>query len=223
VDDDALLHEEQHWRSMPGHRRRPAGTNAITAIGIVIVILLWGITAIVFRPFLDRPSGNGIPRALVTIVVCGIEALLATAIAGRLWVAIGPGARRALRPFGVLGPWPMLAIGFFATVSLASMVAGPFLRSSRPVTSGRNWHFVTTDRLGATYEEALELCRRTGDRVPTREDLALFDPPFPRGTSVWLERPEGTMPLSLTADGRFARLASRPSYAPRDHVVCFRP
>jgi len=223
MDDDAQLQEDLHWRSMPGRRRRPPGMNAITAMGIVMVFLLWGITAAVFRPFLERPAG-GAGRALVVIVVCGIEAMVGMAIAARVWVAIGPDARRGLRPFGVLGPWPMLVIGFFATVSMVSLLTGPFLPSSRPVTSGRNWHLAKTDRLGATYAEALEICRETGDRVPRREDIALFDPPFPRGTAVWLEWPEGaTMPLTLRAEGDLTHLASRSGYTPRSNVVCFRP
>ncbi len=227
MDDHALLQEELHWRSGPGHSRRPAGTNAITAIGIVITLVLWGITGIVLTPLLSGPRGSGViePRSIVVIVVFGVEMLVAAAVSGRVWVAIGPGARGALRPFGVLGPLPMLVMAFFVVISSASFVLAPFMpRKAAPTTAGRNWRFVKTDRLGVTYEHAVQMCKEAGERVPSREDLALFDPPFPGLGLVWLEKPpDAKLPIVLDRDLKVGSFSARPGSSPHAYVVCFRP
>lgn len=228
-DDEALLERELHWQSRPGDTRRPPGSNAITAIGIVVTLVLWAITGVVSAPFLAGPSGSGVidPRAIVVIIVFGVEMLVAAAVAGRVWVAIGPRARRVLRPFGVLGPWPMLGIAFLVVLYVASFVAAPFLpKTPEPATSGRNWRLLDTGRGRVTYEEAVQLCEQTGERVPSGDDLAAFDPPFPGGTSAWIAGPAGEVVLlSLTRERAIARHALQPGQrvAPRDNVICFRP
>jgi hypothetical protein len=227
MSDDALLDEELHWRSRPGHRRRPAGANAITAIGIVITVVLWGITWVLLKPFLAGSPGSGVidPKSIVVLIVFGVAMFVAAGLAGRLWVAIGPGARSVLRPIGVLGPWPMLGIAFFTVLFVVSMFAAPFLPKKPPAaTSGRNWRFAKTVRLGVTYEEAVARCKATGERVPSRDDLARFDPPFPRQTTVWLEKPAGAdLPIALTSDGQVAHMTAAPGRSPHAYVVCFRP
>ena len=142
-----------------------------------------------------------------------------------MWVAIGPDARRLLRLIGVFGPWPMLGIAFFVALVVASMFAAPFLpKKQRAATSGRNWHLAQTDRLGVTYEEAVDLCKKTGERVPSRDDLERFDPRFPGGTLVWLEKPAGAdLPIALNAEGKVSHMSARPGRSPHAHVVCFRP
>ena len=132
IDDDeeeALLQRELHWRSRPGDRRRPAGGNAIIAIGIVFTLVMWAISGLALAAFLGGPSGSGVidPKSLVALVVFGVELMVAGAAASRVWVAIGPGARTVLRPFAFLGPWPMLIIGAIAAVMVLSIVASPFV------------------------------------------------------------------------------------------------
>jgi hypothetical protein len=211
---------------MPGDRRRPPGSNAVTAIGIVLVLVQWGLTAVLAKPFLDGPSGSGMidPKAFLVFIVCGVELLVAAIVAGRVWVAIGPSARSVLRPLGVLGPWPLLFITGFAALYVVALLAAPFLpKTPEPATSGRNWRFANTSRYGATYEQAVELCEKSGERVPRREDLAAFDPPFPGGTIVWLEK-AADKNLMVVPDGQVAQGAPQPGQAPsRYHVVCFRP
>ena len=225
TEEDALLRRELHWQPGPGDRRRPPGSNAISAIGIIITLVQWAITLLVLAPLLDRPPGSGViePSAIIVIIVCGVEMLIAAAVAGRIWAAIGPAARSVLRPFGVLGPIPMMIIAFLAVLYVVSFVAAPFLpRQAEPATSGRNWRLVDTARGGVTYEEAVEICTQTGERVPSRGDLTAFDPPFPGGTSAWIEAEEGVL-LSLTPDGRVAREVPRPGQSPRNNLICFRP
>jgi hypothetical protein len=229
TEEDALLARELHWQSRPGDRRRPAGSNAITAIGLVITLTLWAITGVVLAPALaGPPSGDVIdPSAIVFIVVFGIEMLVAVIVAGRVWVAIGPRARSLIRPIAVLGPWPTLIIGFLVAVWIVSFVAAPFLpKTPEPATSGRNWRLLDTSRGGVTYEEAVQLCDLSGDRVPSRDDLAAFDPPFAGGTSAWIERPADARDLlSLDPDGRIVQLAlQRGQTSPwRRNVICFTP
>jgi hypothetical protein len=227
TEDHTLLSRELDWRSRPGDRRRPPGSNAITAVGIVLTLVQWAVTTLVLAPYLEGPPGSGViaPRAIVAILVYGIEMLIAAAVATRVWVAIGPGARTALRPIAVLGPWPMLGIAFLLVLYVASFVAAPFLpKAPELATSGRNWRLVDTGRGGVTYEQAVELCGQAGERVPSRDDLAAFDPPFPGGTSAWIERPadEGVL-LSLIPDGRIARQVPRSGQSSRENVICFRP
>ena len=165
------------------------------------------------------------PRGIVFLALYAVELGIAVAVATRVWIAIGPGARAVLRPFGVLGPWPMIAIAFFVAVYIVAIVAAPFLpRTQPPATSGRNWQLLDTGSLGVTYEEAVQRCEQTGARVPSRDDLSAFDPPFPSGTEVWLEQPAGAdYLLTFTHDGRFARQNPRPGLISREFVVCFRP
>ena len=82
MNDDALLNEELHWRSRPGHRRRPAGANAITAIGLVVTLVLWGITSVALTPFLAGSPGSGVidPRSIVVLIVFGVEMFVAAAL-----------------------------------------------------------------------------------------------------------------------------------------------
>jgi hypothetical protein len=226
-----LLQRELHWRSMPGDRRRPAGSNAITAIGLVITFVLWGITAVVLdRMQDDGPPGSGVidPSAVVVFGLFGIELLIAAALSGRVWVAIGPRARGLIRPIAVLGPLPTLIIGFFVAVWIVSFVAAPFLpKPPAPVTSGRNWRLMESGRNGMTYDQAVALCEQTGERVPSRDDIAAFDPPFPGGTSAWIERPADeneNVLFSLSPDGRIAREVPWAGQPPsRSNVICFRP
>lgn len=226
TDDDALLQRELHWRSRPNDRRRPPGSNAITAIGIVITLLLWAITGVVLgRVLAGRPTGSGVidPKSLVVLIVFGVEALIAAGASGRIWVAIGPDARSVLRPFAVLGPWPMLLIGLFAALYVVSFVAAPFLPTTpEPPTRGHNWHLMDSDQV--TYEQAIELCKQAGERVPSRDDLTAFDPPYAGGTSAWVERPaDENYLLSLTPDGKVARPAPQRGQVWREYVICFRP
>jgi hypothetical protein len=226
-DDYALLQRDLHWRSMPGDRRRPAGSNAITAIGLVLTLVQWGITAVVLGPMFDGPPGGDViePSAIAGFFVFGIEMFVAAVLAGRVWVAIGPRARSVLRPIGVFGPIPMLIIAFFAALWVVSFVAAPFLpKPPAPVTSGRNWRLADTGLYGVTYEQAVELCGKTGERVPAREDVAAFDPPYAAGTPVWLEKRQGERDLvSLTAEGSVTILVTRDGQSLRRNVVCFRP
>jgi hypothetical protein len=223
MDDEALLNKELYWRSSPGNRTRPAGSNAITAIGLVITLVLWGITAVVIERIPKEPSPSGMiePRSLIVLVVFGVEMFVAAMIAGRVWVAIGPGARGILRPLGALGPWPMIGIMFFASVWVIALVVAPFMPDLTPPSSGRNWRVVAPDRAGVPYEEAARLCDQPGERVPSREDVARFDPPFAAALRVWLEKPAGAdLPFGREANGEFA-LFSGASH--RAHAVCFRP
>jgi hypothetical protein len=224
-DDEALLQRELHWRSRPGDRRRPAGSNAITAIGLVLTLVMWGVTTAVLRAvFSGSPEIN--PSAILFIAFA-VEMFVAAVVAGRVWVAIGPGPRGLLRPFGVLGPFPMLIIGFFVFLAFASHIAAPFLpRTPRPVAKGRNWHFAKTAHYGATYAEALELCRQQpGEKVPSFDEIALFDPPFPRDRPVWLERTADMKPNSfLSPEGKISNyITRRPDQPVHTFVVCFRP
>lgn len=226
TEDDALLQRELHWQSRPGDRRRPPGSNAITAIGLVVTLVLWAITAVVLdRLLAGRPTGSGMiePSAIIAIIVFGLEMLVAVVVAGRVWVAIGPGARSVLRPIAVLGPWPMLGIAFFAALYVVSFVAAPFLpRTPEPPTSGRNWRLMDSDQV--SYEQAIELCKQAGARVPSRDDLTAFDPPYAGGTSAWVERPaDENYLLSLTPDGKIARPAPQRGQVWREYVICFRP
>lgn len=224
MDDEALLNEELHWSPGSNRRsRRPAGANAITAIGLVLTLVLWAITAALLTRFLEGPSGSGMidPKSMVALLVFGIEMFVAGALAGRVWVAIGPGARGLLRPIAVLGPWPMLGIAFFVTVAVVSPFVAPFLpKKSEVVREGRNWYFARASSPDATYENALTQCRQNRGRVPSRDEIGLFDPPFPRENAVWIAKPEDAdQPLELTTDGRFAPVPGES----RRHVVCFRP
>jgi hypothetical protein len=229
VDDDALLNEELHWRSRPGHRRRPPGSNAITAIGLAVTIVLWAITGVAATSYLSGPSGSGMidPRAVVMFVVFGVELFAAAVLAGRVWVAIGPAARGVLRPLGVLGPLPMLVIGALTSLYVVSIVLAPFLpMKSRPASSGLNWRLVETVPNGVTYEEAVARCAASGsERVPSRDDLADFDPPFSAGARVWLEKPDdAALPIAHDTDGSVVQMASNgPDKPPHAQVVCFRP
>lgn len=221
-DDDALLNEELHSSGRHGQRGRPPGANAITAIGIVVTLVLWAITAVLLSSFLAGSPGSGViePRSIAALIVFGIEAFVAVGIAGRVWVAIGPDARGLLRPIGVLGPWPMIGIAILLTLAVVSPFVAPFLEPPA-VTTGRNWYFARDAHQDATYENALQQCGQRGGRVPSRDDLDLFDPPFPRGTRVWIEKSAAQdPPLALEPDGQFVHLPGRTPYA---NVVCFRP
>lgn len=226
TEDDALLKRELYWRPKPGDRRRPAGSNAITAIGIVLTLVQWAITGLVFSRVMAGPSttsGMIDPRSIVALAIFGAEMFVAGILATRIWVNIGPAARNVLRPFGVLGPWPMLIIAAFIALVIASFIAAPFL--PKPVTSGRNWQLLTTTPPeGVPLEEAVQLCEQTGARVPSLDDLKAFDPPFPQGTAVWLEQndaQEGM--LFLSAEARPTRRVTRSSELVRYAAVCFRP
>ncbi len=228
-EDDALLRRELHWKSRTGDRRRPAGANAILAMALVITLALWAITGVVLgRLLAGRPTSSGVvdPISLVVLIVFGVEMFIAAGVAGRIWIAIGPTARSILRPFGILGPWPMLIVGFFVAVSIVAFVAAPFMSTPQPErgTSGRNWHMVTTDRGGVTLDEAVQLCKQTGGLVPRPEDLDALDPPFTGRTTVWLEPPAGeNVELMLAPDGTVSREIPPPGQIRRVFVLCFRP
>jgi hypothetical protein len=212
VDDDALLNQELHWSPRPGHRKRPSGANAITAIGLIVTIVLWAVTGVACQSFLSGPSGGGMidPRAVLMLVLFGGELLVAAAVAGRVWVAIGPTARGLIRPFGVLGPLPLLVIGGLAGLFVVSMVLAPFLpRKPASATSGANWRVLEMTGGGVTYEEAVARCAASGsERVPSRDDLASFDPPYSAGARVWLEKPDdATLPIILDGDGTVLQIA----------------
>jgi hypothetical protein len=63
------------------------------------------------------------------------------------------------------------------------------------------------------------------ERVPSRDDLARFDPPFSAQTRVWLEKPaDATLPTVLDPDGTVVQMAGRaPGQPPHAQVVCFQP
>jgi hypothetical protein len=55
VDVTRVLNQEFHWSPRPGHRRRPAGANAITAIGLVVTIVLWTVTGVAWQAYVSGP------------------------------------------------------------------------------------------------------------------------------------------------------------------------
>lgn len=224
MDDDALLDQELHRSPRSEKRKRLPGANAITAIGLVVTLVLWAITGAGLSTLGPRTSSSGVmdPMAVPAVLLFGGELFVAGAIARRVWLAIGPGARGILRPLGALGPWPMIGIVSFAALWTAAMLAAPFLpRKVETPSSGRNWRLAQTGGPGVTYENAVRQCREAGERVPSRGDLEHFDPPFPGGKRVWIEKPaDPDVPLALGPDGRFVHL-SGPSH--RADVLCFRP
>jgi hypothetical protein len=239
-EDDSLLQQELHWspNTGPRNKRKPPGANAITAIGMGITLVLWAITGRVLASLFPGPSSSSgmiDPKAIPILLVFGAELFVAGILAGRVWAAIGSRARAMLRPIGMLGPLATFVIFGLLAVWVIAMVAAPFLpkdgaassnatsavpRESPPVTSGRNWNIVPTENGGATYAEALEGCSQADGRVPSREDLALFDPPFPQSMLVWLAKPEDSdQLLALSAGGQHTGMARNA----RAGVVCIRP
>jgi hypothetical protein len=122
--DDELLEEElgSSWT----RRGRPAGANAIIALAVALTLVLWLATLVVMATLLQGPAGSGVvePRSLGVLAVLGAEMFIGPALARRLWVAIGPGLRAALRPLGVLGPWPLLLLFGFAALVLIVVLKG---------------------------------------------------------------------------------------------------
>lgn len=182
--DEALLQEELSWRRPRyGRRSRPAGANAISAFGIAYTLVLWVVTFFA----VGNVSGLG---AIGMLVVLGIEMLIAAALAGRTWVAIGPGLRAWIRPMAVFGPFPLLIGAVIAVGMVVAVARGDLPKSTRKAaTKGENWEVLPTQ--GVPLAVAESLCESEGARIPSREDLRTLRPRFEGigNAHFWLEQP----------------------------------
>lgn len=194
LDDDTLLEEELHWRQRDSLFQRrvrpPPGATAITAFGLVYMLLMWGLTV--------RAVGSAQGAAAAAVfVVCGVEVLIAGMLARATWRAVGPTVRAIIRPTMVLGPWPPILLSGLFLVGAFVTLFGPDLRF---MSRGENWGIPVKGE-SASFRTAQKLCSKLGPqwRLPREDEVASLEPTPPVQkyrveTHYWLEPAPGADP-----------------------------
>jgi hypothetical protein len=118
MSDEEELRRELNWidpdpqRDRRIFKTRPSGVNAMNAIAGIF----WLIGVALGLAYVERVTGAG---AVAFCLVAGLLAILSVAISRRLWIGMGSTLRTLLRPFGLLGPLPLLVLlGFSVLVGL---------------------------------------------------------------------------------------------------------
>ncbi len=244
MDDEALLELELNWQPLElrdhDHRRQrpPAGTTAITAFGLFYTVVLWAVTLPPLSLVLP-PPGNGVIAVgtCPVLVVGGLDMLLALWLAKSTWRAIGPGARGVIRPLMFLGPMPVFLGGSCALLMGFSFVhAAATGKLKAPPTEGVNWRISAPSpidhRHGVSSSVAQSRCLQEGDgwKVPTKEELTQFNPPFTgkRDARYWLDDDKGDLLATIRCKGFDCAATPMRHAAPVDtallaHTVCFKP
>jgi hypothetical protein len=206
-DDAGQLEQELSYtprRSLFGTRireRPPAGANAITAFAVLYTGVLWLVTlSALAKAELSKGSSDVVsPGACLTLVVLGVEMLVAGFLAGRTWKAIGPTARAIIRPFMFLGPWPLVIVGAVGFCLLSGLVTGKLDLKNRgrgKELVGENWRAPALDRRsssGLKWPEVAPRCSAQGPgwKVPTPDEFATLrpTPSAERRAQYWLASP----------------------------------
>ena len=245
VDDSAELERELAFtprKTLFGRTERPPpGSHVVTAIGIVYTGLLW-IASIGLMSVLGaeaRSSSDVVsPGACFALIVLGGEMFLAGILAGWTWRALGPTLRTVLRPFGLLGPWPILIVAVLAFAYVAGVASGKFRVDGTPILpSGDNWQVAALQgdpKHGVWWSKAEPACAALGPgwRIPTGDEWASLRPP-PRaeaGQFFWvassLDPAQGeTVRAQCDASNRCAFAPPAPASDPHAvaRVLCFKP
>jgi hypothetical protein len=118
MSDEEELSRELNWidpdpqRDRRIFKTRPSGVNAMNAIAAIF----WLIGIALGLAYVERVTGAG---AVAFCLVAGLLAILSVALSRRLWIGMGSTLRSLLRPFGLLGPLPLLVLlGFSLLVGL---------------------------------------------------------------------------------------------------------
>jgi hypothetical protein len=191
-DDEDLLAHELSWVDPEPHRdhrwlrTRPAGTNVMFALTGVFALV--GISL-----YLSRLGPVDTQRGLGSVVAFGAVAILWCVVSHwlsrRLWIAIGPGLRAALRPIGVTGPlvtalillvvwgtgWAVLKHARESSSIEEFLLGGPLEGDDWRVTHIRQGNNVKL--FYVSFLEAKAHCVQLGPgwRLPRHEDAPFLD------------------------------------------------
>jgi len=234
---DELLERElswtEPWRDVRFVKTRPAGVNAMNAIAAVVALVCLGLSLqLVGNVSAERTPG----RLVLFTFFCVASGVFGVWASRRIWRVIGRVGRAIARPFGLLGPMPLVVmsiIGGAVLLRLPGVAADRKAAEAGDVYLGVEFAPVT-EASGAlrklTRAEALEACTAMGARwrLPASGDEAFLRERLLRST---LRRApihaEGTDPGGLstfvydTRKKQFTRTLLQGEA--RAAVVCIQP
>ena len=209
LSDEELLRYELNFTAAADAARRyhrtsprmPPGHRFILWVMLLIWLLLGAATMSAWGTAKDL-------SAVALLVVLGIEGIVAAAVAGWIWQAIGPRARAVLRPllyyWYLTIPALLIAIGYLAAPFLLHQemqkrrAHGATEEEAQAgiagATTGASWRILTAANhtyIATSQSEAAQACQAFAGHLPDQREAVAVVPELqvPQDSKFWLAAP----------------------------------
>jgi len=135
---DELLERElswtEPWRDVRFVKTRPAGVNAMNAIAAVVALVCLGLSLqLVGNVSAERTPG----RLVLFTFFCVASGVFGVWASRRIWRVIGRVGRAIVRPFGLLGPMPLVVMSIIGGAVLLRLPGVAADRKAAEAGGGR--------------------------------------------------------------------------------------